>query len=109
MATAAGNRNQALRIEYRAGETDNGQGGRTPVWGLRAVEYAEEVQLSGSEAIAASALTAVRTTAWMIPFRSNVSVKDRILIGGRELQITGVTNPDGRREDTRIVCTEKVS
>jgi SPP1 family predicted phage head-tail adaptor len=109
VAIAAGERNQALRIEYRASETPDGQGGRTPVWALRAVEYAKEEQLTASEALQASQQTSERTTAWTIPFRDDVSVRDRIRIGSRTLQIKAVANPDGRREDTRIVCTERAT
>lgn len=106
MATAAGERNQVITIEYRASETADGQGGRTPVWATRYVEYAKEEQLSAAESMQSAQLTGVRTTAWLIPFRADVSVKDRLRIGSRTLQITAVTNPDGRREDTRLVCTE---
>lgn len=109
MATAAGERNQRVRIEYRASETVDGQGGRTPAWAVRAVEWAREDQLSYVESVQAAAVTNTRTTSWVIPFRDDLSVQDRLRIDGRTLQIVGITNPDGRREDTRIVCTERAS
>lgn len=109
MATPAGERNQRITIEYRASEPKDSQGGTTPTWAVRAVEWAREDQLSYVESIQAAAVTSVRTTAWVIPFRDDLSIKDRVRIGSRTLQILSVTNPDGRREDTRIVCTERVS
>lgn len=104
---AAGARNQRVTLEYRASEAEDSHGHKTPTWAVRGVEYAKEEQLSASESIAAAQLTGTRTTAWTIPFRDDLGVTDRMRVGTRTLQVTSITNPDGRRIETRIVCTER--
>lgn len=105
----AGARNQRVTLQYRSSETTDSQGGRTPTWATRATLWAQEDQLSYVESIRASTATAERTTAWVIPFRDDVSVKDRITVGSRTLQVLSVANTDGRRIQTRLVCTERMT
>lgn len=106
MATPAGERNHLITIQYRASETTDDHGHKTPNWATRCTAWAKQDQLSSSESLEASKLTAIRTTAWLFPFTAGISVTDQVVYDGRTMQITAVTNPDGRREDTRLVCTE---
>ena len=107
--TAAGERNQLVTVQYRASEVEDSHGHKTPTWATRFTAYAKEVALTSSEAIAAAQLTGTRTSAWVIPYRGDVSITDQIVVGSRTLQITGYANPDGRRIETRIVCSERLT
>jgi SPP1 family predicted phage head-tail adaptor len=107
VTTPTGRRTQQVRIEKPTRVAD-GQGGSTiPGYTLRAVVWAAEEPLSTQEALRAAQLTGVLLTAWTIPFRTDVSITDRVLAGRRVLQITGYSDPTQRRAELRILCSER--
>jgi head-tail adaptor len=112
MPIPSGQRNTALRIEQQIAVPD-GQGGWWWGWGLRGMAHGAPEALSASEAIHAATLVSVLMTAWIIPFRSDLSVKDRVVIVEarkvRTLQIVSYSDPDGARAELRLTCTETLS
>lgn len=103
--TPIGLRNQRVRIEQPT-LTSDGQGGNTKAWGVRAVVWALLEPLTSREALQAAQTTAVLSTALTIVFRSDISVKDRIRVGDRTLQIESYQDPDGRQDELRLLCSE---
>ena len=104
-ATAIGRRNQRIRIEQPT-LTSDGQGGNTKAWSVLAVTWALVEPLTQREAMQAAQVTAVLSTAITIIFRSDLSVKDRIRIGARTLQIESYQDQDGRKDELRLLCSE---
>ena len=102
---APGRLNQRVTIQQPV-LTADGHGGNAVTWALRGVCSALVEPLSGREALQASQLTAVVSTGLTIWFRSDVSVKDRILVGSRTLEIESVFDPTGLREELRVLCSE---
>lgn len=103
--TEIGRLNQRVRIEQPVLAAD-GQGGHTTTWSLLAVVWALVEPLTGKEALLASQVTAVLSTAVTIWYRSDLSVKDRILLGTRTLEIASYQDPDGRKDELRLLCSE---
>lgn len=105
MPNPIGLRNKRVRIEAQVLVAD-GQGGHTVSWALRAVVWAREEPLSSREALLAKQLTAVLLSAWTIPYRTDVLVTDRILLGTRTLALTSHQDVDGHRAELRLLCSE---
>lgn len=104
MATI-GNRNQRVRIEQQV-QTSDGQGGTTVSYALRCVVDALIEPLTGREVLAAAQVSAVLSTAVTIVFRSDISVKDRIRVRDRVLEVESYQDPTGRRDELRLLCSE---
>ncbi len=103
--TQIGQRNTRIRIESEVLSGD-GQGGHTKTWAVLAVVWALVEPLTSREALQAQQTTAVLSTAVTIVFRSDISVKQRIRIGPRVLQIESYQDPDGRKDELRLLCSE---
>jgi SPP1 family predicted phage head-tail adaptor len=73
--------------------TSDGQGGHPVTWAVRAVVSAALEALTGREAILAQQITATFTRAFVIRYRTDVSVTDRIVWAGRTLQIDSAVDP----------------
>jgi SPP1 family predicted phage head-tail adaptor len=89
---------------------DDGQGGttRTPstlVANLPA-EIAPFGRNPGVERFAIGGTVAELSTIVTIRYRSDVSVRDRIVWGSRTLEIATISDPDGRRRALDLICTE---
>lgn len=54
----------------------------------------------------AAQVTAVLSTGITIWFRDDISVKQRIVIGSRTLQIESFQDPTGMRDELRLLCSE---
>ncbi len=100
-----GRRNQLVTIQH-ATEVSDGQGGTTQTWATLGREWALVEPISGSEGEIAEQMAAVLTTGVTIPFRTDVSVKDRIVLGARTLEIENVQDPTAFREELRLLCAE---
>lgn len=105
MPTAIGRLTQRVRIECPVAVSD-GQGGQAVTWALRAVVAALVEPLTGREALMAQQWSAELSTAVTIWFRSDISVKDRVRVGPRTLEIQNYLDPDGRRAELRLLCSE---
>jgi SPP1 family predicted phage head-tail adaptor len=86
--------------------TGDGQGGTVVAWAVRAVVAAALEALSGREAILAQQITATFTRAFVIRYRTDVSVTDRIVWARRTLQIDSVVDPDNDARFLRLTCSE---
>jgi SPP1 family predicted phage head-tail adaptor len=104
-AGTAGEKRTQVRIEKTV-TTPDGQGGQTVTWALRAVVFAHERPLNGTEALRAAQVTAVLSTVLEIWHRTDISVKDRVLIGSRVLQIESYADPDDTRTELYLTCSE---
>lgn len=100
-----GRLNQRVRIEQAVTTTD-GHGGQATTWAVRAVVWALVEPLTSREGIAAQQVTAVLSTAVTIWFRDDISVKDRICLRDRTLQVESYQDPTGRRDELRLLCSE---
>jgi len=104
--TPTGHRTQAVRIEKPTLVAD-GQGGHTITgWILRAVVWALVEPLSSRETQQAKVLAGVLNVALTIPYRSDLTLTDRILVGARVLHVTSYQDPTGRKIELRVLCSE---
>jgi head-tail adaptor len=80
--------------------------GQTEAWAdVPPDEWVCEEALNASETQQAAQLTGVYVTALSMPFRSDLLIKDRVVLGDRTLEIQGIPyNP--RRDETRVLCAE---
>jgi len=100
-----GEKRQRIRIEKQVPVAD-GQGGHSMTWALRVALWAHERQLSGAEALQAAQVTAVLSSVWEIWFRTDLSVKDRIVVGTRVIQIEAIRDPTDTRVELHLLCSE---
>ena len=108
MPTPAGLRRETCRLE-QVNLVSDGQGGHkpgVPPWLLRGIVQAREEALSSSEALLAKQVTAVLHTAWTIPYRTDISVTDRLVLGARQMQITSYQDVDARHAELRLLAAE---
>jgi SPP1 family predicted phage head-tail adaptor len=100
-----GQKNQLVTIQKVTLAHDS-QGGHTETWSTRARVWARERMLTGREAMQAAQVTAVLSSVWEVWFRTDISVKDRIVVGNRVLQIESVVDPTSRRAELWLGCSE---
>jgi len=100
-----GQKRTRVRIE-KAVEVSDGQGGKTKTYALRCVVAAHERPLTGTEALRAAQVTAVLSSVWEIWWRSDLSVKDRIRVGARVVEIESFYDPTDTRDELFLVCSE---
>lgn len=100
-----GEKRTRIRIEKSVAVSD-GQGGNTVTWAVRAVVWAHERPLTGTEALRAAQVTAVLSSVWEIWHRTDLSVKDRIRVGTRVVQIEAFIDPTDTREELHLFCSE---
>jgi len=105
MATTIGAMRERITIQRQV-KTPDGQGGHVVAWTVRAVVAAALVALSGREALAAAQITATFARAFVIRYRDDVSVTDRIVWNGRTLQIESAVDPDDDYRFLRLTCSE---
>lgn len=99
-----GRRNQKATIQ-RVALTTVGLG-QTESWSDLADEWVLVEPLTGAEIEQARQLTGTLATAVTMPFRTDISVTDRIVLGSRTFQIQSIQDPTARREELRCVCAE---
>jgi SPP1 family predicted phage head-tail adaptor len=105
MPTSIGLRRERIRIEASVLVSD-GQGGHVQSWTLRAVVQAREEPLTNREALMAKQLTAVLQTAWTIPFRTDLAITDRFLLGARVLHLSSYQDIENRHAELRLLASE---
>lgn len=103
--TNIGQLNQRVRIEKQV-LTPDGHGGNTVTYALRCVVAALVEPLTSREALQAAQTTAVLSTGVTIWYRNDISSKDRIRIGSRVLEVESYQDPDGSRDELRLMCSE---
>jgi SPP1 family predicted phage head-tail adaptor len=94
-----------VRLEALVSTADS-HGGTVSTWTLIATVAAAVWPVSGREAVLAGQMTAVSTAVVWIRWRTDLSVKDRVVFGARVLQIENIDDPDGRRTWLRLMCSE---
>lgn len=100
-----GTKSDRITIQRRA-ETKDTHGGNVVTYPTRATVWGFERPLNGREALLAGQVAAVLSSVWEIWFRADVSVKDRIVVGTRVIEIESFYDPDGRNRELYLVCAE---
>lgn len=95
-----------ITIQTMTNGTDS-QGGTTKTPSTLVANLpASVLPLSGQETIEVGQQRSELRTKVTIRFRTDVSVKDRIVLGSRTLQIATISDPDGKRRKLELLCTE---
>lgn len=87
-------------------ETRNNYGESEQAWSEVSVLRANIKPVSGREYFAADQVNSEVTTSVVIRYRSDVSVKDRLVFKGRTLEIVSVINVGERSRWLEIKCKE---
>lgn len=101
-----GEKRKRIRIETPTLVADGQGGNRISGYALRAVVYAHERPLTGTEALRAAQVTAVLSSVWEIWYRDDLSVKDRIRYRARVVEIEAFWDPTDERHELSLVCSE---
>ncbi len=103
----AGKLRHLVTIEERRDARDD-EGAIVPRWGAVRDAYAQIEGLSGREYF--QALSAQSSTSHRVRIRyaDGVKPQQRLRLGGRVLNIDSVNDPDGRRKELLLLCTEVV-
>jgi SPP1 family predicted phage head-tail adaptor len=101
------------RIEIQADvatvETDADEYGDVPErWETEATVWGRVEQTGGRESWQADQVQPDVTALVTIRYYSGVTPKHRLKIGDRILQVRSAIDPDGRRRELRVGCTEEV-
>jgi SPP1 family predicted phage head-tail adaptor len=103
--SSSGQKQKRVTIQQATRSVDS-QGGSAVTWSTRCVVWAHERALNGREALAAQQVTAVLSSVWEVHYRTDISVKDRIVFEGRTLQIEAVIDPTDTRRELFLTCAE---
>jgi SPP1 family predicted phage head-tail adaptor len=111
IASQIGRMRHTATLQARTAVSD-GQGGQTYGWSDLTDLPCEVVQLSGSEAFYAGALEYTNAYTVKMRYISTLTPAHRLIWRdgdvNRILDITNSTNPDGRRRELWVTCTERV-
>ncbi len=79
-------------------------GDQTATWATEATVWANVQEVSGSEPQQSAQVQADTSCVVELRYHSGLDPSWRLLFGGNAYQITGVTNPDGRKRFHRLTC-----
>ncbi len=100
-----GEKRSRIRIEQRV-ESGDGQGGTVASWALRDVVWANDRPMNGRETLMAGQVTSTMMVVLEIWSRDDISVKDRVRLGSRTLDVTNFYDPDGMGRELYLLCAE---
>lgn len=96
----------------RARQVDDGHGGETREWFTPAILRAQVEGQDGREAVIAHALEGISTYRITTRYRSDLQDSDQLVLDdaldpvcATRLNITSITDPDGRRIQLQIIAT----
>jgi SPP1 family predicted phage head-tail adaptor len=93
----AGQYNRKVVIESST-DVENGSGGYTQTWATTATVFANATPIGGTEGIIAGTLQGSQS--WRIRMRyRSLSVKQRLQMDGKQLNIVSVEDPTGQRRE----------
>lgn len=101
-----GEKRKCVRIEKPTLVTDGSGGTHPSGYTVRAVVWAHERPLTGTEALRTTQVTATLSSVWEIWFRDDISVKDRIRFKTRVVEIEAFIDPTDRRDELHLFCSE---
>lgn len=95
-----------VTLRGQVGEEKDEEGIVNPVWGDVATVWAtvEPVPTHWREYFAAAAIQAESYTRFRIRYRRDVTENMKVKYNGREYDIITVSDPDGRRRETHLMC-----
>lgn len=95
--TSAGKFNRKVTVQTSA-DTPNGSGGFTQVWTSQYDVWANATPVGGTEGVIAGTLQSSQS--WRIRMRyQSLSVNDRLLMEGKQLNIVSVEDPTGQHRE----------
>lgn len=102
----AGELRHKVVIQQESGIRDPDSGEIIPGWSTFAEVWAEVVDLSGREYWSAQQVQSQVSTRVRIRYLDGVKPTMRVAHGSRTLQIEAVIDPDGRRRELQLMCSE---
>ena len=103
----AGQLNQRITIQQDIGTIGN-VGQKVPNWTTLATVWARVRALSGTERFAAQQVLAELSYELTIRHRTDLNETHRVLLSnGTPLDIQAILDPDGRKRELLILCTER--
>jgi SPP1 family predicted phage head-tail adaptor len=106
MARRAGKLRHRVSIERRSTSFDADLGQAAGTWAEWKSVFAEVKDLSGRELERARQIVAEATVSIDIRYLTGLLTTDRIKFDGRTLQIGAVLDPENRKHDMLVVCSE---
>jgi len=86
--------------------TRSADGGQAASWADTVTVWAEKSHKSAREFFAAQRLSAELTDLFIIRYRSDVTVTQRVKYGTHYYGIVGAFDPDARRRELHLLCKE---
>ena len=83
-------------------------GAEVVTWTTLCTIWAGEKPMSGTEVLKSGANIAQQTTVLSLRYRSGITPAMRATRGSRVLDIEQAINPDGRKRELELLCTEVV-
>jgi SPP1 family predicted phage head-tail adaptor len=102
---SAGKLDQRIRIQTPV-EKKEGAGGSVKKWADQWARWAQVITMAGREMKHGGVLVPEHTHLVRMRYLPELTTAHRILWGGRVLQIIGVADKDGQREETTVECNE---
>lgn len=105
----AGQLRHRITILTPSGEVRDSYGGVTPQWSELAKPWAEIIPVSARELEVARGYSPTVSHQIRIRYRTDINSRCTISYATRSFSINGVVDPDGRRRELLMYCTEIVS
>lgn len=95
---------QKATLQQDTGTGRDSAGGVVPNWVNVAIVRAQKVHQSAREFFAASKVNAELTDLFIIRYRADIDAKMRLVVDGKNYDIIGAPDPDGRRRELHVLC-----
>lgn len=102
-----GDLNRQITIQQYAATRDT-FGGEVQTWANVATVWASKAHRTSREFFAAQKTNAETTDLFIIRYRSGITPKVRVIFDGKTYDIIGANDPDGRRRELHLLCSEVV-
>lgn len=99
---------RALMLIESVTRTSDGAGGSALSWSVAASAYAKVSTLGGREFQAARQTMPSLTHEITIRYRTDITPAMRVAVGNAVLSIHGIADPDGRKREMVLYCTQLV-
>jgi SPP1 family predicted phage head-tail adaptor len=103
----AGELRQRITLE-RPTITRDTSGAEIQTWGTFATVWASKKHKTSREFYAAQKVNAEITDLFTIRYRAGVTTRMRVSFDGKDYDILGADDPDGRRRELQVLCREVI-
>jgi SPP1 family predicted phage head-tail adaptor len=108
-----GDRQKRVLLQNPGTPVRDGDGSFTQTWtdvaGGAAFAHVAPASARSLERITAGTVLATATHVVTLPYRAGISTKTRVMVDGRQLNVTSVQDPDDRHVELILVCEEVVA